>query len=191
MPNPELPSGEIKIRRIKMKTTNENTQFNHNLKPARLAFLAALMLITFVAAVIPAAAQESPSVAQTNNASARTKGGDHSPAPPTAFGTNAKLALDYSPFIGVIRAKGVVFVSNPFTGVYCITPGVSLNRSKIYPLVSIEWGESSGNALLAFWRDTRLGTDCGSGQLEVQTFDFNAGGYPVASQNVAFDLVIE
>jgi hypothetical protein len=47
-------------RRIKMKTTNENTQFNHNLKPARLAFLAALMLITFVAAVIPAAAQESP-----------------------------------------------------------------------------------------------------------------------------------
>jgi len=43
-----------------MKTTNDNTQFNHNLKPARLAFLAALMLITFVAAVIPAAAQESP-----------------------------------------------------------------------------------------------------------------------------------
>src|SRR5580704_15221431 len=115
MRNPELPSGEIKIRRIKMKTTNENTQFNDNLKPARLAFLAALMLITFVAAVIPAAAQESPSVAQTNNASARTKGWDHSPAPPTAFGTNAKLALDYSPFIGVIRAKGVVFVSNPFT----------------------------------------------------------------------------
>jgi protein-S-isoprenylcysteine O-methyltransferase Ste14 len=47
-------------RIIKMKTTNENTQSNHNLKPARLAFLAALMLITFVAAVIPAAAQESP-----------------------------------------------------------------------------------------------------------------------------------
>ena len=47
-------------RIIKMKTTNENAQFNHNLKPARLAFLAALMLITFVAAVIPAAAQESP-----------------------------------------------------------------------------------------------------------------------------------
>jgi len=58
-------------------------------------------------------------------------------------------------------------------------------------LVSIEWGESSGNALLAFWRDTRLSTDCGSGQLEVQTFDFDAGGAPVASQRVAFDLVIE
>jgi hypothetical protein len=43
-----------------MKTTNENTQFNHNLKPPRLAFLAVLMLMSFVAAVVPAAAQSSP-----------------------------------------------------------------------------------------------------------------------------------
>ncbi len=33
-----------------MKTTNRNMQFNHNLKSARLAFLAALMLITFLTA---------------------------------------------------------------------------------------------------------------------------------------------
>jgi hypothetical protein len=44
-----------------MKTTNNTTQFNHNLKPARLAFLAALMLIAFVSAVIPAAAQDAES----------------------------------------------------------------------------------------------------------------------------------
>ncbi|MFY9647319.1 MAG: hypothetical protein WAK29_19215 [Terriglobales bacterium] len=45
-----------------MTRTNENTQFNHNRKPARLAFLAALLIITFAMAVIPATAQESPRV---------------------------------------------------------------------------------------------------------------------------------
>jgi hypothetical protein len=41
-----------------MKTTNDTTQFNHNLKPARLAVLAALALITLVSAVAPGAAQD-------------------------------------------------------------------------------------------------------------------------------------
>jgi hypothetical protein len=43
---------------MKMKTTLNTTQFNHNLKPARLAALAALALITFASAVTPVAAQE-------------------------------------------------------------------------------------------------------------------------------------
>jgi len=71
-----------------MKTTNENTQFKHNLKPARLAFLAALMLITFVAAVIPAAAQESPrslKSAQTAEA-VPAKGSSDSASPSLAAG---------------------------------------------------------------------------------------------------------
>jgi hypothetical protein len=41
-----------------MKTTNNTTQFNHNLKPARLAVLAALALITFVSAAAPGVAQD-------------------------------------------------------------------------------------------------------------------------------------
>ena len=41
-----------------MKTTLNTTQFNHNLKSARLATLAALALITFVSAIAPGAAQE-------------------------------------------------------------------------------------------------------------------------------------
>ncbi len=41
-----------------MKTTHNTTQFNHNLKSARLAALAALALITFVSAVAPVEAQE-------------------------------------------------------------------------------------------------------------------------------------
>lgn len=49
-------------RKIEMRTTNENTQSNHNPKPTRLAFLAVLMLMTFVAAVVPAAAQSGPAL---------------------------------------------------------------------------------------------------------------------------------
>jgi hypothetical protein len=41
-----------------MKTTNNTTQFNHNLNPARLAVLAALALITFVSAVATGVAQD-------------------------------------------------------------------------------------------------------------------------------------
>ena len=41
-----------------MQTTHKTTQFNHNLKSARLATLAALALITFVSAIAPGAAQE-------------------------------------------------------------------------------------------------------------------------------------
>jgi hypothetical protein len=116
----------------------------------------------------------------------------HPPAPPVAFTTKAKLAISWTPtFGGVIRSKGVKSVSNPKTGVFCITPSVSLDLTKIYPLVSIEWGYSSGSSLLAYWRDTSLSTDCGATDLEVQTYDFNNGGSPVPSQLVAFDLVIE
>ena len=45
---------------------NRVTKFNHNLKPAQLAFLAVLMLITLVAAVRPAAAQSSPAAAMSS-----------------------------------------------------------------------------------------------------------------------------
>jgi hypothetical protein len=41
-----------------MKTTNNTTQFNHNIQPARLAVLAALALITLVSAAAPVAAQD-------------------------------------------------------------------------------------------------------------------------------------
>lgn len=52
-----------------MKITYNTTQFNHNLKPARLAVLAALALITFVSAVTPVAAQDvepQPEISKAN-----------------------------------------------------------------------------------------------------------------------------
>jgi hypothetical protein len=60
-----------------MKTTINTTQFNHNLKPARLAVLAALALITLVSAVAPGAAQDvktQPPVTLANLAGTWTAG---------------------------------------------------------------------------------------------------------------------
>jgi hypothetical protein len=133
----------------------------------------------------------STSFAQTNNAaSGRAAASEPEVPPPAAFVTKAELAVSYSGITGLSRKKNVTSVTNPSTGVFCIEPAVALNFKHIYPLVSVEWGDSLGNALLAFWRDTTLGTDCPAGWLEVQTFDFGSGS-AVASQDVAFDLVIE
>jgi hypothetical protein len=131
------------------------------------------------------------SFAQTNGGAAQPAATSEVEPPVAAFVTKAELALTYSGLFGVIRKKNVKTVTNPDTGVFCIESSVPLNLKRIYPLVSIEWGYSLGSALLAFWRDTTNSTDCPSGWLEVQTFDFNTGGAPVATQGVAFDLVIE
>jgi hypothetical protein len=56
----KLSRGTNNLRRVTMKTTHDTTQFNHNCKPARLAVLAALALITLVSAALPAEAQEVP-----------------------------------------------------------------------------------------------------------------------------------
>jgi hypothetical protein len=127
-----------------------------------------------------------------NNAGVSAPAAQQEPQPQaTGFTTNAKVAYYYSRGFATARSKNVSHFSNPSTGVYCIKPSVALNFSKIYPLLSIEWGTSDGFALLAYWRDIASSSDCPAGELEIQTYDFNAGGYPVASGNVSFSFVIE
>jgi hypothetical protein len=75
-----------------VKTTHENTQFNHNLKPGRLAFLAALTLITFAAAVIPAAAQ-SPRLNSVPTAAVQAVQGGETPEGGKPPGTNNGYCL--------------------------------------------------------------------------------------------------
>ena len=113
------------------------------------------------------------------------------PQAETAFATNARVAYFYSRGFDPARSKNVASFTNPSTGIYCITPSVLVNLTKDYPMVSIEWGSSLGEALLAFWQNVAVFTDCPAGALEVQTWDFNGGGSPVPSANVAFDFIIE
>lgn len=109
-----------------------------------------------------------------------------------AYTTKAKVALYYSPsFGGVIHSKGVAKVTTIATGIHCITPSIAVNLAAVTPQVSVDWNLSAGFALLAFTKDTSAFTDCPAGDLEVTTYDFNAGGTPVLSNLVAFNFVLE
>jgi len=90
---------------------------------------------------------------------------------------------------GVIRAKGVADVTHPDVGIYCIKPSMRMDISLVVPIVSVEWGYSSGYALLAFYFDyTQFGSgDCPAGYLEVLTYNFGSGT-PVLADSVAFTI---
>jgi hypothetical protein len=106
-------------------------------------------------------------------------------------GGGVKVAYSYTRGFGTDRSKGVLAFSNPSTGIYCIQPtSATLNLAKIFPLVSIEWSTSFGEALQAFWVDTTVFSDCPAGNLEVQTWDISTGTAPVITSNVAFDVVV-
>ena len=58
---------------------------------------------------------------------------------------------------------------------------------EVVPAVTVEWGASSGNALLAFYRDDS--NSCPDGYIEVRTYNFESGT-PVADDTVAFTIVV-
>ena len=111
-------------------------------------------------------------------------------SPEAIVTTKAKIAVYYTPFGGIVRSKGVLGVTNPATGIYCITPSVAVDLTGVYPQVSVEWNLSSGFSLQAYWKNTPSVSDCPAGDLEVTTYDFNAGGPAVLSGVVAFNLNI-
>jgi hypothetical protein len=103
------------------------------------------------------------------------------------FGTEAILALEQEGSV-TIRSKGVASVTNPATGEYCVTPSSKLDFSAIYPVVTIDWGASSGTQLLAFWDSNDNG--CSSAEIEVRTYDFSSGT-PILFDHVAFVLTVQ
>ncbi len=121
-------------------------------------------------------------------------GGDSLAASPDtggaqAFASGVKLAYSYTRG-GNDRSIGVLRFTNPSRGIYCLQPSSPLKLRKIYPLVSIEWDRSFGESLVAFWRDTSIGTDCPPGNLEVRTYDISRSSSPILTANVAFDIVV-
>jgi hypothetical protein len=106
-------------------------------------------------------------------------------APKAAKGS---VLLIYSPsFGGILLNKGVASVTEPSTGVFCVATTKPLGTNAL-PVVGVEWGQSSGNSLLAYYENGTF--DCAAGQIEVRTFDFNAGGAPVPSDLVAFSVFV-
>jgi hypothetical protein len=86
----------------------------------------------------------------------------------------------------VLRSKNVAAVTNPSIGVVCIKPKAGvLNINTIVPSVTVEWGASLGNDLLAFFEHIKVG--CPAGTIEVRTYDLAGNLNP----RVAFTIVAD
>jgi hypothetical protein len=95
-----------------------------------------------------------------------------------------------SPSFEAARTKNFSAVVHQGTGVYCLTPSGGVTEAGTAPVVTVEYGNSSGDNLAAYWDDGTGGNSCTAGQFEVATFTFTAGGNNVLSDNVAFTIAV-
>lgn len=104
----------------------------------------------------------------------------------------AYAAVDPSgPALVAARTKGFTAVARPVgepNGVYCLTPPVGVVPASHPAIVSVDYGASAGNDLLAYWGG--LGGPCPESQYEVQTFNFQGLPGPQQTNNVAFVIAV-
>ncbi|MGO8988275.1 MAG: hypothetical protein ACLQHW_05285 [bacterium] len=107
--------------------------------------------------------------------------------PVATTGGHARLVALIGPGGTVVRAYGVKAVTHPATGIYCIKPSGTWKVAQVAPAVTVEWGYSSGSALLAYY--FAEAEDCPAGNIEVLTYNFGSGA-PDAEDTVAFTIVV-
>ena len=89
----------------------------------------------------------------------------------------------------LVRGKGVASVTHPSTGVFCIKPLVSVDVQTLVPVVSVEWGRSSGNANLVQYAGANI--NCPTDRIEIFTFSPGAVTSRFEfSDFVAFTIVV-
>jgi hypothetical protein len=101
----------------------------------------------------------------------------------------ARLAVVVDRDGSVLRSKGVKAVTNPDPGIYCINPskGSKFKFRKYVPSVSVEWGNSSGDGLLAQWHAGA--SHCAPKRIEIHTYNGDDGTWD-PDGNVAFTVVV-
>lgn len=86
----------------------------------------------------------------------------------------------------VVRQKGIVAVTNPSTGIFCLKAVSGVSSRKVVPIVSTEFSGTAHYDGFAQWSAVR--DPCPSGTIKVTTFD--AGDSALFNQ-VAFTVVID
>jgi hypothetical protein len=114
------------------------------------------------------------------------------PTLPTAGRAFAAVQRTPSVAFDALKTKGFSAVTRPSTGIYCLTPSVDVSNPTI--MVSVEWGNSLGNDLVAVSVQTPLPfTPCTGSDIQIRTYDFGADvANPVLtlSDQVAFNVFI-
>lgn len=84
------------------------------------------------------------------------------------------------------RTLNFTAVSHPTVGSYCLTPAVGISPGSGTASVSVDWGESFGNVLFAYYVDSYFTHNCPASTYEVITFD----GTGSATDNAGFTIVV-
>jgi hypothetical protein len=87
----------------------------------------------------------------------------------------------------VVRQQGVVSVTNPEYGTFCVKPVAGVSPAKVVPTVSTEWTGTATADGFAEWSATR--GPCPAGTIRVATFVASGGGSYLNA--VAFTVVID
>jgi hypothetical protein len=150
------------------------------------------MEMRIAAAAAAAALTLSPAAGANELAHYRVEGraSVHRATPLNGYETHARVAYLYTRGEEIDRHKHVDSFQHPSTGVYCIHPSIPVNLSHLFPNVTVEYNYSVATAMLAYFRDVDAFSNCPFGYLEVDTYDFDAGGAPVLSNKVAFDITL-
>lgn len=139
------------------------------------ALVLGLMMVTGGSAVV-AAAENAPS-------SGKEAVGD-------GIFKYAQLGVYYDLGDGVFRSTNVKKVTNPSTGIYCIKPIKKWITTKFMGIAAVEWGDSNGNDLLAFWKDSASGCPNAKRWFEVRTYDQDMDGNWVLTDDVAWTFYV-
>jgi hypothetical protein len=84
------------------------------------------------------------------------------------------------------RTHNFVSVTHPTFGSYCLTAAAGISPASGTASVSVDWAESFGNVLFAYYVDSYFPHNCPPSTYEVITFD--ASG--TATDNVGFTIVV-
>lgn len=91
------------------------------------------------------------------------------------------------PTVIAAQSSGIGAVSNPSSGIYCLTVAGASSTSTP-AIVSAEHSHSSGGVIGLAQLDATA-SDCAAGQFEVRTYDLS-GGAPALDSGVAFAIVV-
>jgi len=84
------------------------------------------------------------------------------------------------------RTLNFTSVTHPTVGSYCLTAAVGISPGSGTASVSVDWAESFGNVLFAYYVDSYFSHNCPTSTYEVITFDSTG----TATDNVGFTIVV-
>ena len=107
-------------------------------------------------------------------------------------GANPYASINRSPVVAIDPAftRGTGWaVTRPSTGIYCVTAPTGVNPATAAINLTVEWGNSFGFDLLAYWWKGANNAPCTASQFHIRTYDYTALP-PALSNDVAFIISV-